>query len=62
MIGDNKGIRLIHPRAERLGLPMRGGDNIRALTHGESYVSFAQALSGILFAVRQRCLTTKARS
>ncbi|WP_261836456.1 ATP-binding protein [Vibrio ishigakensis] len=46
VIGDNKGIRLIHPRAERLGLPMRGGDNIRALTHGESYVSFAQGSLG----------------
>ncbi|GAM60522.1 sensor kinase citA [Vibrio ishigakensis] len=46
VIGDDKGIRLIHPRAERLGLPMRGGDNIRALTHGESYVSFAQGSLG----------------
>ncbi|GAM72530.1 sensor kinase citA [Vibrio sp. JCM 19236] len=51
VIGDDKGIRLIHPRAERLGLPMRGGDNIRALTHGESYVSFAQG--SLAFCSRQ---------
>ncbi|MCK6261660.1 sensor histidine kinase [Vibrio sp. ZSDE26] len=46
VIGDKQGIRLIHPIDERLGLPMKGGDNIRALTNGEAYISFAQGSLG----------------
>ncbi|MEZ8823720.1 ATP-binding protein [Vibrio amylolyticus] len=46
VIGDNNGIRLVHPIDERVGLPMKGGDNIRALTHGEAYISFAQGSLG----------------
>lgn len=46
VIGDEKGIRLIHPIAERVGLEMRGGDNPQALIHGESYVSFATGSMG----------------
>ncbi|MGF1720840.1 sensor histidine kinase [Vibrio kyushuensis] len=46
VIGDKNGIRLIHPIDERVGLPMKGGDNIRALTHGEAYISFAQGSLG----------------
>ncbi|WP_114767820.1 ATP-binding protein [Vibrio rhodolitus] len=41
VIGDKQGIRLVHPVDERIGKPMKGGDNIRALDKGESYVSFA---------------------
>ncbi|OIQ26428.1 sensor histidine kinase [uncultured Vibrio sp.] len=46
VIGDKDGIRLIHPIDERVGLPMKGGDNIRALSHGEAYISFAQGSLG----------------
>lgn len=40
-IGDVKGIRLAHPKPERIGKPMVGGDNDRALLLGESYISKA---------------------
>ncbi len=40
-IGDADGIRLVHPIAERIGKPMVGGDNYRALELGESYISKA---------------------
>ncbi len=46
VIGDHKGVRLIHPVDERLGKPMRGGDNRRALERGVSYVSTAQGSLG----------------
>lgn len=46
VIGDQHGIRLVHPVDERIGLPMKGGDNDQALLHGESYVSFAQGSLG----------------
>lgn len=40
-IGDAAGIRLVHPIPERIGKPMVGGDNYRALELGESYISKA---------------------
>ena len=40
-IGDAAGIRLVHPVPERIGKPMVGGDNYRALELGESYISKA---------------------
>ncbi len=40
-IGDRQGIRLVHPIPERIGKPMVGGDNYRALELGESYISKA---------------------
>lgn len=46
VIGDHKGVRLIHPVDERLGKPMRGGDNRRSLEQGLSYVSTAQGSLG----------------
>ncbi|WP_355659893.1 sensor histidine kinase [Halomonas salifodinae] len=46
VVGDRQGIRLAHPLPERLGLPMVGGDNDRALVHGESYVSEATGSLG----------------
>jgi two-component system CitB family sensor kinase len=46
VVGDKDGIRLVHPVKERIGLPMKGGDNDRALVHGESYVSFATGSLG----------------
>ncbi|MCS0369142.1 sensor histidine kinase [Vibrio diabolicus] len=50
VIGDHKGVRLIHPVDERLGKPMRGGDNRRALERGLSYVS--TALGSLGYSVR----------
>ncbi|WP_420856610.1 ATP-binding protein [Vibrio pelagius] len=47
VIGDQQGIRLVHPVDERLGKPMRGGDNQKALVFGESYVSTAKGSLGL---------------
>lgn len=46
VIGDRNGVRLVHPIDQRLGKPMKGGDNERALLDGESYVSIAQGSLG----------------
>jgi two-component system CitB family sensor kinase/CitB family two-component system sensor histidine kinase CitS len=46
VVGDHRGIRLAHPLPERLGLPMVGGDNDRALLGGESYISEAEGSLG----------------
>ncbi|MGF1842161.1 sensor histidine kinase [Vibrio clamense] len=46
VIGDHEGVRLVHPVDQRLGKPMKGGDNARALIHGEAYVSIAQGSLG----------------
>ncbi|GAB2646458.1 GHKL domain-containing protein [Vibrio panuliri] len=39
-VSDAQGIRLAHPVAQRIGLPVMGGDIERALTKGESYLSY----------------------
>jgi len=41
VVGDTEGIRFSHPIPERIGKKRVGGDNQRALTNGESYVSRA---------------------
>lgn len=46
VIGNEEGLRLSHPRPERIGLPMVGGDNELALIYGESYVSRATGSLG----------------
>ncbi len=46
VVGNTEGIRYSHPLPERLGLPMVGGDNDRALLHGESYISEAMGSLG----------------
>lgn len=46
VVGNHEGLRYSHPLPERLGLPMVGGDNDRALIHGESYVSEATGSLG----------------
>ncbi|MEL7292803.1 MAG: sensor histidine kinase [Pseudomonadota bacterium] len=46
VVGDQQGIRLVHPLDERLGHPMKGGDNERALVDGEAYISFAKGSLG----------------
>ncbi|MFA0439107.1 histidine kinase [Vibrio sp. 10N.286.49.C2] len=46
VIGDRDGIRLVHPIDERIGKPMKGGDNDKALVYGQSYVSFAEGSLG----------------
>ncbi|WP_428774746.1 ATP-binding protein [Vibrio sp.] len=46
VIGDKNGLRLIHPLDDRLGKPMKGGDNERALELGEAYVSIAKGSLG----------------
>ncbi|MEH0665963.1 sensor histidine kinase [Vibrio scophthalmi] len=46
VIGDKQGMRLVHPVDDRIGKPMRGGDNKRALVDGEAYISFAKGSLG----------------
>lgn len=46
VIGDKHGIRYSHPIRERIGKKMQGGDNIRALKQGTSYVSYAKGSLG----------------
>ena len=46
VIGDDKGMRIVHPVDARIGKPMVGGDNERALLGGEEYISFAQGSLG----------------
>ncbi len=46
VIGDEQGIRLAHPRADRLGKPMVGGDSQAALREGKSYYSTATGSLG----------------
>lgn len=46
VVGNIDGIRYSHPLPERVGLPMVGGDNDRALIHGESYISEATGSLG----------------
>lgn len=46
VIGNEDGIRLVHPLEERLGKPMKGGDNEKALEQGQSYVSYAKGSMG----------------
>ncbi|MEL7291690.1 MAG: sensor histidine kinase [Pseudomonadota bacterium] len=40
-VSDAQGIRLAHPVADRVGLPVVGGDIEHALTTGESYLSYS---------------------
>jgi sensor histidine kinase regulating citrate/malate metabolism len=46
VIGNRQGIRFSHPKADRLGKQMVGGDNAPALERGESYVSHAVGTLG----------------
>ncbi|MCZ4294148.1 ATP-binding protein [Vibrio sinaloensis] len=46
VVGNNEGVRLVHPLDERIGKPMKGGDNDRALIDGQSYVSIAKGSLG----------------
>lgn len=46
VVGNAEGIRYSHPLPDRIGLPMVGGDNDRALIGGESYVSEAEGSLG----------------
>lgn len=39
VVGDKNGIRLAHPNKHKIGLPMTGGDNRRALQQGLYYTS-----------------------
>ena len=46
VIGNRNSIRFSHPRPERIGEPMVGGDNAPALERGEFYVSRAVGTLG----------------
>ncbi|MDT8420082.1 MAG: sensor histidine kinase [Desulfuromonadales bacterium] len=46
VIGNRQGIRFSHPRPDRIGKQMVGGDNARALERGESYISRAVGTLG----------------
>ena len=46
VIGNSEGIRFSHPKPDRIGKKMVGGDNAPALERGESYVSRAVGTLG----------------
>ncbi|MFV2050359.1 sensor histidine kinase [Metabacillus litoralis] len=46
VIGNKEGIRYSHPIPERIGKKMVGGDNVKALKEGKSYVSKATGSLG----------------
>ncbi len=46
VIGNREGIRFSHPKPDRLGKKMVGGDNAPALEHGTSYISQAVGTLG----------------
>lgn len=46
VVGNAQSLRYSHPMPDRLGRPMVGGDNDRALLHGESYTSVATGTLG----------------
>ncbi len=50
VVGDDQGIRLAHPDNQKIGYPMQGGDNERALEQGEHYYSIRKGSLG--FAIR----------
>ncbi|MCE0495539.1 ATP-binding protein [Vibrio salinus] len=50
VVGDKNGIRLAHPIASRVGHPMIGGDNDKALKQGLHYYSIRKGSLG--FAIR----------
>ncbi|WP_342607509.1 sensor histidine kinase [Vibrio tritonius] len=47
VIGDKKGIRLAHPESDKIGKPMVGGDNIKALKYGTSYTTVNKGSLGV---------------
>ena len=46
VVGDKHGIRLAHPNFHKIGLPMQGGDNEKALKQGLHYSSIRQGSLG----------------
>lgn len=59
VIGDQNGIRLFHPVADRIGHPMQGGDNDGALLRGESYTFVREGSLG--YGVRGKAPIINAR-
>ncbi|MFT7053569.1 MAG: two-component system cit operon sensor histidine kinase CitA [Psychromonas sp.] len=47
VIGDNNGIRLVHPEVKKVGLPMVGDDSLRALKEGDSYTTINKGSLGM---------------
>lgn len=47
VVGDKQGIRLAHPDQDKVGYPMQGGDNVRALQKGEHYYSIQEGSLGV---------------
>ncbi len=47
VVGDRNGIRLSHPNSAKIGHPMEGGDNKRALKQGIHYYSIQKGSLGL---------------
>lgn len=47
VIGNKEGIRYAHPDSKKIGKPMVGGDNSRALEEGRSYISKREGSLGL---------------
>ncbi|MGO1298541.1 MAG: ATP-binding protein [Vibrio sp.] len=46
VVGNRQGIRLAHPKKDRIGYSMQGGDNAGVLERGESYVTLREGSLG----------------
>jgi two-component system cit operon sensor histidine kinase CitA len=46
VVGDEKGIRLVHPQKDKIGYPMQGGDNSDALVLGRHFYSISEGSLG----------------
>ncbi|MFD2902255.1 histidine kinase, partial [Klebsiella pneumoniae] len=47
VVGNRNGTRYSHPDANKIGKKMVGGDNDRALLHGQSYISKKEGSLGL---------------
>lgn len=46
VVGNKQGIRLAHPKQNRIGQPMQGGDNAGVLERGKSYITLREGSLG----------------
>jgi two-component system, CitB family, cit operon sensor histidine kinase CitA len=59
VIGDKNGIRLAHPDVDKVGFPMQGGDNVRALKKGDHYYSLRVGSLGLAIRGKSAIYGTK---
>lgn len=58
VVGDNHGIRLAHPIESKIGYPMQGGDNAKALINGSHYFSIREGSLGLAIRGKSPIIST----